>query len=207
MNEAMDVFLGFDPGGEEHFGWSICCYDRETNRFEVLDSGVANSAREVLEAVMRSLLYIGLPNESCRAAGIDAPLFYNRAGDDRIIDQIIRAELIHQGHNWATVISVNALRGACLQQGVLLADLLHGEFEIPITEAHPTALSRLDEHMVDLIDGLPDDNHPHERDATFAAYAAWRMHERADGWNDLLPGEPDTFFPLRGPVSYWMPIL
>ena len=52
----------------------------------------------------------------------------------------------------------------------------------------------------------------HELDATYAAYAAWRMHQRLqgqmNGWHNLYPGEPEAnlVLPLGTPVSYWMPI-
>ena len=215
MNEHTDIFLGFDPGGnggkrnkKGNFGWTICGTENGTGKLSVIDTGLGKNAKSVFEIVKTNIESGGL-RELVRAAGIDAPLFYNRTGEDRKVDKLIRKALKCKGHHTSTVISVNNLKGACLVQGLLLADLIHREFKIPITEVHPTALKRIDESMVSFIFGLPQDKRRHERDATFAAYAAWRMHQGQEmaGWKDLFPMEPCPFLPLpQVPISYWMPI-
>jgi hypothetical protein len=98
------------------------------------------------------------------------------------------------------------LRSSCTVQGVLLGYLLSCEFTLSITEAHPTALDWLDNTMRCHIVNLPGNGHEHKRDATFAAYAAWRMYQRAAGWHDLFCREPHPVLPLQNEVSYWMPI-
>jgi len=75
-------------------------------------------------------------------AGIDSPLFWVANGDRRV-DQAVRAKMQALGARsvWGTVQSVNSLRGACLAQGILAAQLLRSRFpNIRITESHPKAL-------------------------------------------------------------------
>ena len=222
MSEPVDIFLGFDPGGRGrcrrrncdgncgrgNFGWSICAshnQDAGCLCLKVIKSGVSCSAKGVLDAVT---VYLSkcLPEGNVRAAGIDAPMFWNRSGEDRAVDKVIRAALSAKGCNTETVEPVNSLVGACLVQGNLLGPLLLHEFELRITETHPTALNMLDEAMINHIVGPASYGTNHERDATFAAYAAWAMWEKWEGWNDLFPKEPAPVLPLGTPVSYWMPI-
>ena len=217
MSEPVDIFLGFDPGGRGrcrskncdgncgrgNFGWSICAshnQDAGCLCLKVIKSGVSCSAKGVLDAVTAYLSKC-LPEGNVRAAGIDAPLFYNYTGEDRTVDKIIRKRL---GENHSTVIPVNSLKGACLVQGVLLADQIHQVFKWPITEVHPGALRRLDSCMPGRIRGLPSNEH--QRDAAFAAYAARAMCREEEGWRDLFPKEPAPIVPLNVRVSYWMPI-
>ena len=101
------------------------------------------------------------------------------------------------------------LRGALsfeCQWRMLPADFPNWGTCYSITEAHPKALDWLDHSMRSCIIDLPPDCRDHERDATFAAYAAWCMHRKAQGWRNLFPKEPNPILPLGTPVSYWMPI-
>ena len=209
MTEPIEVFLGFDPGGEGNFGWSICQDD--AGRFEQLASGTGNYAGEVLGQVLAALP----ENAGVLAAGIDAPLFWNRRGEiHRTVDEIIRAAGARRPR------SINELVGAVVAQGPLLAALLRQHFvNFQITEAFPGALRdllqarsadnslppELERYAADLRRS-PKDNENHEWDALAAAYAAWRMYQRDPEWSDLLPREPDPVLPLGTPVSYWMPI-
>ena len=213
MSEQVDVFLGFDPGGVGNFGWSVCQPTAGGEELRIKETGVGNNASHVLERVKHYLKSKGLQERVC-AAGIDAPLFWNETGADREVDKLIRKRLpaakkgMQQIANKNSVISVRGrnMWAGLLMQGPLLANLLRQKFAIPITESHPGALAYLDNRMRGLIIDLPSDDRAHERDATFAAYAAWRMSELDPKWRNLFCEERNRILPLGTPVSYWMPI-
>lgn len=211
MDEPVEVFLGFDPGGKKgkgKFGWSICRYD--SGEFEQLDSDVAKNAGEVVSRVKGALA----PDECIVAVGIDAPMFWNVTGEDRVVDKIIRGAVKSKSVK-SSVIPVNSLQGACLVQGVLVGHTLCQQveqFNAPITEAHPKVLRYLLKQSLGK-KLFPAELYKHRKetshqwDARTAAYAAWCMHRRAEGWRNLFKEEPDPFRPLgTTPVSYWMPI-
>lgn len=197
MTEPIEVFLGFDPGGIGNFGWSICREDGE-GEFEQWKSGVANNAGEVITAVLGKLP----PNARVLAAGIDAPLFWDRTGSThRRVDEVIREAVGNRNP-----VAVNGLYGAVVVQGPLLAALLRQHFvNFQITEAFPGALRDLLNPVPAVLQLLPGES-GHQQDARTAAYAAWCMHRQAEGWRDLFLEEPDPVLPLGTPVSYWMPI-
>lgn len=213
MPERMDFILGFDPGGKDNFGWSVCGIDGDKLR-RPAKTGLANDAQDAIDQVERSIKEPsdGLPEEpKVLAAGIDAPMFWSITGGNRRVDEIVRKALKDKGFPGSiggTVQDVNSLRGACLVQGVLLGKYLHETYTLKITEAHPKALRHLLKEsgqsgkINPLIKGLGD----HERDATLAAFAAWSMHEQSPGWRDLRSSEEDSVQPFDTPVSYWMPI-
>ena len=217
--ETMDVFLGFDPGEKKdkktkapRFGWSIC--KDGTEKPILWRSGVAGYAQKALEQVKNNL-----PRNACiRASGIDGPLFW-LYGWDRQADLAIRRELKEKGDQTTSVQHVNSLAGACVAQGILMAELLHKEFCAPITESHPKALLSLLEtcrsDMGKLVEEAQDIHGPGKEDredAILAAYAAWSMHHQFPNWKDLLAEEcPKPFFPFpkHSPemeLRYWMPI-
>ena len=205
VSEPKGIFLGLDPAGKGHFGWSIC--RNESDKLAVVKTDLADNAVEAIKAVNRTMSDENLPKGTVLSAGIDAPLFWSKTGF-REIDVTIRNAVKEARcpKPAGTVQAINSLRGACLVQGVLLADQLHRKLKCPITEAHPKALDWLDHSMRSCIIDLPPDCRDHERDATFAAYAAWCMHRKAQGWRNLFPKEPNPILPLGTPVSYWMPI-
>ena len=200
MNEPVGIFLGFDPGGRKgrgKFGWSIC--RAEAERLKVCAADRAKYAGRVVQAVDQELRE--LHNPRVLAIGIDAPMFWNITGEDRVVDAIIE-------NAGVSPLKINSLRGADLVQGILLGASLYQRYKAPITEVYPRALVELDADMPACIVGLPANEH--ERDATYSAYAAWRMHQRLrgrmNGWRNLFPHEPHPVLPLGTPVSYWMPI-
>ncbi len=203
MSERVAVVLGFDPGGAEKFGWSICPIDG--GELGILKTGVASDALEVIRAVSSVLP----PNTRVLAAGIDAPMFWSTTGT-REVDPIIRDEIQRRGCGTAssTVQHPNSLRGACLVQGVLLGRYIRQRFnDVPITEAHPKALLwLLDDTERDRLNRLTNGLSEDKRDAVLAAFAAWSMYRRAQGWRNLYLDEPNPILPLGTPVSYWMPI-
>lgn len=215
MPERMDFILGFDPGGKGNFGWSVCRIDGDKLR-RPAETGLATDAQDAIDRVERSIkkLSNGLPEgPRVLAAGIDAPMFWSITGGNRIVDVIVREALKNKGFPGATggtVQDVNSLRGACLVQGILLGKYLHETYPtLEITEAHPKALEHLLKEsgqsgkINPLMEGLVG---AHERDATLAAFAAWSMHQRSPGWQDLRSSEENPVQPFDTPVSYWMPI-
>ncbi len=216
MTEPIEIFLGFDPGGEGKFGWSIC---REDGcKLRVLKTDAANNAKEVMAAVEQALADCQLPTESVLGIGIDAPMFWSETGnrkiDDTIRKEVNKAPQTHREKK-PRVLAVNSLWGGVLVQGVLLRDALCQRFNTPITEAHPLALECLEPFMPSYIICPPTDDREHQRDATYAAYAAWRMHQHTSnrlnlGWRNLFCDEPgqNLIPPLPTPVrvDYWMPI-
>ena len=132
----MEIYLGFDPGGEKHFGWAVC--SPKAHVLQVLTTGKADHAKE---AIYKALLTI--PNKgTVVGAGIDSPLFWAEGGK-RDVDNLIRRAIQKLGARslGGTVQEINSLRGACLVQGALVAYLLHKRFPyITITESHPKAL-------------------------------------------------------------------
>ena len=237
---ATKLFLGFDPGGaggtdrckkrnqhdrpcQGHFGWSICCED-DSDRLERLETGLAQHARDVLNQVQGTIeARYSEGNFLVVAAGIDAPLQWNRIGDRqgyrRADDDLIRVLNATQGHP-KRVVAPYRLAGEVGLQGPLVAGLLGGRWDLMITESHPTVFLHLLAHsnqpqMVEmatrLTANLPDRERceiGHERDATLGAIPAWAATQAPPlpNWQNLYDQDPNLFNPSGVPVSYWMPI-
>ena len=78
MPEPVNIFLGFDPGGDNAFGWSIC---REVDG--ILQghpkTGLADHAGDAVNQVQRAIEKDdSLCDLPIQAAGIDAPLLVHR---------------------------------------------------------------------------------------------------------------------------------
>lgn len=210
MAELEGIVLGFDPGGKGNFGWSVCL-TAGGKLLPPLNTGLASDAPEAIREVQDAMKSFAYPGLEVLAAGIDAPMFWTKDGN-RKVDDVIRAELKAKGFPpnkiGGTVQQVNSLQGACVAQGLLLADQLHGMYRLQITEAHPTAsfylLEQLkqDGEIKEMTEGLTD----HQFDATISAYAAWAMLKRFPGWRDIYQDEPAPVQPFGTPVSYWLPI-
>lgn len=177
MTEPVEVFLGFDPGGKGRkkgeFGWSIChC---EADEFKQFRSGVGKDAGEVVEKVGQ-VLYNCLSNARILAVGIDAPMFWNMTGEDRVVDKVIRGAVKNKSVKSA-VIPVNSLQGACLVQGILIGDACYKQFNAPITETHPKVLRYLlkqppDRKSFPAVLRKRNNEKPHEWDERTAKWAA-----------------------------------
>jgi predicted nuclease with RNAse H fold len=210
----MGIYVGFDPGGSGAFGWAVV--SGEAFPLRLVDRGIAHHAHGAFNTAM------DCAGSKVNAVGIDAPLFWNPAGDRRA-DQMVRKAIMQLGSPSATVNSVNSLQGACLIQGILVAMMCQQKTAkgIPITEAHPKALlwlvgkatcncppvdiamSDLNEYVVgSRVQGASD----HERDAVLGAVAAFAMESRLMEWRDLYGLEPDSITPLNPPPGYWMPL-
>ncbi len=213
MSERVGIVLGFDPGGKNNFGWSVCRTDKSGDKLliQLGKTGLANDALEVVGKVQEAMKSPDFQGLKVLAVGIDAPMFWSGRGN-RQVDNIIREELkdkcFPREKVGGTVQHVNSLQGACLAQGLLLARHLNEIYEPKITEAHPKALLYLlkvlkqDREINKLIAGLSD----HKRDATISAFAAWAMLNEFPGWRDLYQDECYPVQPFNTPVSYWMPI-
>jgi predicted nuclease with RNAse H fold len=213
------MFAGFDPGGKGAFG---CCLldgkDPERSP-RVHAAAVFADPADALEWAGREG-----GGGSIMAAGIDAPLHWVATRNWRPVDQLLRDALRNRAAR-RSVLHLNSLWGACAIQGIVLARLLQDRYPtVRVTEAHPkvarTILRRDDRRLV--IDLAKEavrsadrrDVGHHLRDAVLAAYAAWVMHERGDGWNgwrnirSAAGSDADAVVdPLERPAEYWMPAL
>ena len=211
----MDIYLGFDPGGKKHFGWSVCS-SIESN-LKVIVTGIEDHAKGAVDAAIANIPEKG----EAIGAGIDAPLFWVVDGE-RLADKVVRNAIKKLGapSPQGTVQHVNSLRGACLVQGVLVVKLLCENFHsIEITESHPKALlyllgiankykSPADVTIGDLSSYIIAKNKqisPHERDAVLGSISSWAQHQQLKDWKDLYQEENETIIPFRYKPSYWMP--
>lgn len=229
--EVKNLVLGFDPGGsgksgsKGNFGWSICS---EVNGLlqERLKTGLAFDAWDAIKKVKDAVAYFGDQGYSCvRAAGIDAPLLWNKRGDNNgrrgadyvLIEALEQALFPKPAMN--TVLAVNSLRGADVVQGLLLVRHLSTTWDIVITESHPTALEYLVHHIgqpqtVQMVQAVTaglvptDKKDPlnHKKDATLSAVSAWAALQTPPQWQNIYDGDLGLINPSQIPVGYWMPI-
>lgn len=212
----MDVLFGFDPGGDDGFGWSVLRFAPDLP-LPVLATGIVDNAREAVDAA-RASLPEGAGVAGC---GIDAPLYWisdrARRADEHLRHRLSAAGAPSPG---GTVQAPNSLRGACLIQGVLTAVLLRRVWpDVIISESHPKAMlwlmgvAKLGTHHNSVgLGQLPHLVRPHrlgvsdhERDAALSALSAWAAVTSPPSWRNLLLDEVDTFSPIVAPLAYWMP--
>ena len=185
------------------------------------------------------------------AAAIDAPLLWNKRGDEmgyRRADNDLRntiRDAVREVRNAfksaadpdrramsrlfsalvdlsKSVEPANALYGAVLMQGLIVAKHLREKWDLMITETHPKVFRHLlscvnQPQLAEMVTPLtadlpPQDQHncesQHEIDATLGAMAAWTaIRCRYDPqWRDLYRGDLNLFNPSGIRVSYWMPM-
>ena len=80
----MQVLLGFDPGGDDGFGWCIV-EDGTTLPLRIRVADVVDNARDALAEAQQALR----ADDRVVAAGVDAPMFWVPAGD-RVADRTVR---------------------------------------------------------------------------------------------------------------------
>jgi hypothetical protein len=211
----MDIYLGFDPGGEKQFGWTVCSSTGHT--LQVVTTGRASHAKEAMSKALSSIP----ERRNVVGFGIDAPLFWAENGG-RIVDRLVREAIKKLGapSPAGTVQEVNSLRGACLVQGALVANLLHKRFpRITATETHPKAMLYLlgiankqkkpaSITLADLSEYASCDKEyvsEHERDAILGAISAFAQRENRKGWRNIFLEEERPVTPFNYPVAYWMP--
>ena len=210
----MYIYVGFDPGGNNKFGWATC--SAEGSLLRVIASGRVSKAKVAVSQAISAA-----PNDGIIVgAGIDAPLFWTE-DRGRHVDKLVRCAIRQLGaiSPEGTVQHFNSLRGACLVQGVLTAKLLHEHLpDVALTEAHPKALLYLlgiagPERSPDsitpthLAEYVTHDNSigEHERDAVLAAITAFAQEVKPQGWINLFEKEVAPVVPFGYPVAYWMP--
>ncbi len=192
------IFLGFDPGGRDAFGWAVLFTNEIGAPINIL-TGVTSSLTSAMNQV--SLATDSPPI----AVGIDSPLFWVADGDRRA-DAYVREMVCAAGGNAGTVSHVNSLRGACLVQGVLAArEVVIRWPNALVTEAHPKALLRVYPAAKDFIEQQPAVATEHERDALIAAYSALAFKMHKSGWCDLMLLETNPISPFGNTASYWFP--
>ena len=212
----MSIFLGFDPGGKRKFGWAVC--SSSSDIFKVLESGIADHAEDAVNQALSKVQ----DNTKVLGAGIDAPLFWVENGSRKADDSVREAiQRLGSPTPSGTVQQVNSLKGACLVQGVLTANLLNQKIKnITITESHPKALLYMlgianaktgpnDVHIGDMIKFIKFEKRDvteHERDAALGAYSSWQACQNNINWNNLYEEEPNPITPFNYTVSYWLPI-
>jgi hypothetical protein len=190
--------VGFDPGGDQAFGWAALSWDEgQVARFV---SGTCSNAPDALHAAR-----VSIPCEPA-AFAVDAPLFWIPSAD-RKADQLIRKMVCAAGGSSGTVSHVNSLRGACLVQGVLVARMAAQAWpEAIISEAHPKALLQVSSAARAFANAvLKHSSTEHERDAGLAAFTALNLMTDSTGWHDLVKLEQDHYFPAGNPVAFWFP--
>ena len=216
ISEALNLFLGFDPGGKRRFGWSIVS-EVGGNLQPCPRTGLADDAWDAMTQVKAAITSLGHRGGFCvRGAGIDAPLLWTKRGD-RGVEVVLREALRNTGFPsgklGGTVQAVNSLRGACVVQGSLLVRHLTETWDLAITESHPAAfhhlLSRVGPPgMITTANRLTAGMASDERDATLCAVAAFAAQQQPSlpKWRNLYVDEPCLIRQFDRPVSYWMPI-
>jgi hypothetical protein len=211
----MEIYLGFDPGGDGKFGWAVCA--SEGSALRIINTGRARHAKEAVTQTLSALPSGG----TVVGAGIDAPLFWAEDGG-RHVDELVRSAIQQLGAlaPGGTVQHFNSLRGACLVQGVLTAKFLHDQLpQIAITESHPKALLFLlgvacekKQPASVTVGDLPNyivcnSNQvgEHERDAVLTAITALAQEKRPQSWINLFELEEKPVIPFEYQVAYWMP--
>lgn len=96
MSDFTGVILGFDPGGNDKFGWSICRDHPRDMLLPPLITGLADSAPDAISEVKKALKFHFPANPNVLAAGVEAPLFWNRWGY-REIDNLLDCAMRHTG--------------------------------------------------------------------------------------------------------------
>jgi hypothetical protein len=190
--------LGLDPGGANAFGWAVISGSFANPIF--IAGGVTSGASN---AIKHATLHLQQPPE---ALGIDAPLFWSPKGD-RLADKLVRAQVRAVGGHNGVVGHVNSLRGACLVEGLIAAQIAKNLWpRVQITEAHPKALMLISgtAGLFAVRSELHGVGH-HIRDAALSALAALALIEQVSGWHDLATLEPERCEPLGITVSYWFP--
>lgn len=199
-----DLFFGFDPGGQNNFGWAVLEMGN-SDQAKILDKGTVSDAQQAISEALRAAESV-----APKGVGIDAPLHWTLNGS-RQVDQYLRSKIKGAGR----VQQVNSLRGACLVQGVLAAKIIRARYpNIPITETHPKALWEIWEHAQFFAEKHCEAYNvnpqcQHESDAILSAYCAWNMAIKNENWEDLLINREsgEYFFPAGSPSIYWFPCL
>ncbi len=221
-----DLILGFDPGGEDNFGWCVAQNNPNTP-LQLVEMGVADNAHDAFEGAKAIIAKVASLAD-VKACGIDAPLHWVDNGD-RQVDKHVRDRIPQRDLASGTVQAVNSLQGACLAQGILIARLIQNACpHVKITEAHPKAAMWLlgiatnikrppligpqDSDLQKWI-GPPAKllaacaSFDHKRDAAIGALTAWAMLNNALTWKNIasLETPPHRHDLISPKPEYWIP--
>ncbi len=187
----MSVWVGADPGGNNHFGVCILNEGNELRTF------LCDSADDAVSWLGDQL------DDAPDGAGVDAPLWWSSgAGGGRMSDRWIRRTY---GIASGTVQSGNSLQGAALIQGAMFVVRLREQYGgVPVTESHPKALIKAlnvnRDEFAERYSLARIDLTEHESDAVISAIAAREGFEGR--WaHDLVR---DRFDSEQDPASYWL---
>lgn len=209
-----EYILGFDPGGQNNFGWCLA-ENSDSLPLTIINSGCVSNASEAFKAIEKYFR-----RGTVVGAGIDAPLYWRTDGarkSDQLVRDLIPPIDLGSKNPKSSVLSVNSLQGACLAQGVMIASLLRCEVpKLKITEAHPKAYLKVIDKEKALFIQDPEwgkDKGSHLRDAALACVAAWHMLHPANCINLFAEEQQDAkkqngeiFSLIPGPdVEYWFP--
>lgn len=195
-------FVGFDPGGAKALAWAVL--EASDSTAVRLRTGLAADPAEAMLDLAKVL-----QGQAPAGVGIDAPLVWSQ-GRERVVDRALRVHVRAARGKPSTVMHINSLKGACVAQGVILAQLCTARWpEALLTECHPKVLAPLPAWLQSV--GLRPElvgRSDHERDAALCAGAAWAAVCRAPDWHDIRAIEDAsiTVTPGRYLASYWMPL-
>lgn len=201
----MDLLLGFDPGGQDRFGWAIAEFSPRLP-LKILAVGLARHAQGAVEKCLKESQVFS--SGFIRGIGIDSPIYWT-PNCDRKADRIVRMAIDLAGAKSAsgTVQHINSLRGACVVQGIVAGILLRSHLpNVPISESHPKALLHLLPQAIIDPDRFDDDKEFDCRDAAISTVSAWAMVMEDAAWSNLLRIEESPILPIPEPLGYWMPI-
>lgn len=205
------LVAGFDPGGKNHFGWSLL--ESCNNNLIIINAGVSSNAHEAVKTIVNEA-----KGKKIWAAGVDGPLYWPIENSRRCVEDILRAKT--NGVINPSILSVNSLQGACLAQSLIVMDLLINKYtKIKITETHPKILFhfinlessrenlyKYKKIMEKIVEQHKDNEHV--RDAVLSAIAASNMLNKSKKWINLMKDDAVKselkFFPA-GEASYYMP--
>ena len=210
----MGYIAGFDPGGNDGFGWALV-ENNASLPLNFVDAGVANHCDDAWLAITNQL-----NGNRIVGAGIDSPLYWG--AETRNVDLSLRGEIGYLGSAvpHGTVQSPNSLRGACLVQGILVAKHVLNDFpDSQISECHPKVIiwqlghanATRHHNSVPINDFREFGKIPkrplleHERDAVISTLSAWAMLNAPTGWSDLRDLDQQVYSPLGERIRYWMP--
>jgi len=222
--------VGFDPGGKGKFGWCIIpvnafvgqgtptdldpknvigneSQNGSQSGTNLVKGGTVANATSAFTAIQNHLS----ASDSIVAVGIDAPLSYD-GRNDRQIDIKLR-------NTWQTIqksiMRVNSLRGACLAQGAVIAQLMTNHFKSTvISESHPRII--MEWLAIGPATGFCTKFHQTSDDwrqcdiccAGFAAYSAAAAYQAKNGsswqnWTNHYQHQQNQYNVV--PHDYWLP--
>lgn len=131
------LFYGFDPGGDNSFGWAVVGL-AEAGRAERIETGIARDARSAICSAYDAAEY------PLTGAGIDAPQFWVSSGD-RHADASVRSDgrQVLASTHWQRWSMWYLTGGTVLRGSVTLVTWRYGDEFARIALATPERRSEL----------------------------------------------------------------